>query len=99
MTSPVLVLLAACAAFAQVPVEWPVYGGNPESTRYSPLKQIGRSNVARLQVAWTFDTGARGALQTNPIVVNGTLYGNTPDGHVIALNAETGKPVWTFDSK
>jgi quinoprotein glucose dehydrogenase len=91
-----LALLAASAVLAQ---EWPAYGGNPEGTRYSPLKQIDRSNVARLQVAWTYDTGGRGALQTQPIVVNGVLYGNTPTGHVIALDAATGKPAWTFDSK
>src|SRR6266540_1613445 len=99
MYRPLPLALLAASAFGQSPVEWPVYGGNSESTRYSPLKQIDRTNVALLQIAWTFDTGARGALQTSPIVVNGTLYGNTPDGHVIALNAATGKPVWTFDSK
>ena len=35
--------------------EWPAYGGNPEGTRYSPLKQINRSNVGRLRVAWTYE--------------------------------------------
>ncbi|HEY2016175.1 MAG TPA: PQQ-binding-like beta-propeller repeat protein, partial [Bryobacteraceae bacterium] len=38
-------------------------------------------------------------LQTNPIVVHGILYGNTPGGKVIALDGATGKPVWTWDSK
>ncbi len=87
---------------AAPPHEWPVYGGNPEGTRYSPLKQINRSNVSRLQVAWTYDVsggGGRGGLQTHPIVVNGILYANTPGGKVIALDGATGKPVWTWDSK
>ena len=35
--------------------DWPVYGGGLESTRYSNLKQIDRSNVHRLEVAWTYD--------------------------------------------
>ncbi|HYW43891.1 MAG TPA: PQQ-binding-like beta-propeller repeat protein [Bryobacteraceae bacterium] len=82
--------------------EWPVYGGNPEGTRYSPLKQINRSNVGRLQAAWTYDAssgGGRGGLQTNPIIVNGILYGNTPGGQVIALDGGSGKLVWSWDSK
>ena len=82
--------------------EWQVYGGNPEGTRYSPLKQINRSNVGRLKVAWTYDVsggGGRGGLQTNPIVVNGVVYGNTPGGKVIALDGASGKLVWSWDSK
>jgi quinoprotein glucose dehydrogenase len=91
-------LLATCAAHAQ---DWPVYGGNPEGTRYSPLRQIDRSNVTRLKPAWTYTApgGGRGGLQTQPIVVRGIVYGNTPDGHVIALDGATGKPVWEWDSK
>ena len=82
--------------------EWQVYGGNPEGTRYSPLAQINRSNVGRLKVAWTYDVsggGGRGGLQTNPIVVHGVIYGNTPGGKVIALDGATGKLVWSWDSK
>src|ERR1700689_4646097 len=77
--------------------EWPAYGGNPEGTRYSPLKQINRSNVARLRVAWTYDAPGNG-LETNPIVVRGVLYSNTPSGHVIALDGATGKLLWSWDS-
>jgi quinoprotein glucose dehydrogenase len=101
-----LLLTVACPGFSQVPGkasrEWQVYGGNPESTRHSPLNQINRSNVSRLQVAWTYDVsggGGRGGLQTNPIVVNGVIYGNTPGGKVIALDGATGKLVWSWDSK
>jgi quinoprotein glucose dehydrogenase len=82
--------------------EWQVYGGNPEGTRYSPLNQINRSNVGRLKVAWTYDAsaaGGRGGLQTNPIVVNGVLYANTPGGRVIALEGASGKEIWSWDSK
>ena len=77
---------------------WPVYGGQPGQTRYSPLTQINRSNVGRLEVAWTFDTGEIGGLQTNPIVVDGTLYVPTPTHQVIALDAATGALRWRFDS-
>ena len=62
------------------------------------MTQINRQNVNRLQVAWTFDTEESGGLQTSPIVVDGVLYGLTPSQKVFALNAATGKLIWTFDS-
>ncbi len=97
-------LAAALPAWPQTASrEWPVYGGNAEGTRYSPLKQINRANAAKLQVAWTYEVAGgapdgRGGLQTNPIVVHGILYANTPAGQVIALDGATGKLVWSWDS-
>ena len=77
--------------------EWPVYGGS-EGRRFSSLKQINKSNVSKLQVAWTYDTAdGPGGLQTHPIVVDGILYGNTPKHKAIALDAATGKLLWKFD--
>ena len=79
--------------------EWPGYGGGPDGIRYSSLTQINRSNVSRLQVAWTFDCGeGPGSAQTQPLVVGGVLYGVTPRHNVVALDAATGKPIWRFDS-
>src|SRR5690606_8903912 len=69
--------LAACQQPSAAPAvgsrEWPLYGG-PQGTRYSPLTQIDRSNVSRLEVAWTFDSGEAGGLQTQPIMIDGTVY-------------------------
>jgi quinoprotein glucose dehydrogenase len=78
--------------------EWRVYGGNSENTHYSPLKQINKSNIKQLEVAWSFDTGETGGLQTSPIEVAGVLYGISPTQKVFALDAATGKLKWKFDS-
>ena len=79
--------------------DWPAYGGVSAGTRYSSLKQINRSNVQHLRVAWTYDTGeGRGDPQTEPIVIDGVLYGVTPRHKVVALDAATGALRWRFDS-
>jgi quinoprotein glucose dehydrogenase len=80
-------------------VGWPVNGGI-DNIRYSSLKQITRDNVARLQVAWTYDSHdsfTASEMQSNPIVVNGVLYATTPTLKVVAVDAATGKEVWKFD--
>jgi len=80
--------------------DWSVYGGGPESTRYSRLKQINSENVTNLKVAWTFDTGDAypgSEMQCNPLIVNGVLYATTPKLNVIALDGATGALLWRFD--
>jgi len=80
-------------------VGWLVNGGT-DNIRYSPLTQINRRNVSRLQVAWIYDShdAFKGSeMQSNPIVVDGVLYATTPTLHVVALKAETGREIWTFD--
>ena len=81
-------------------VNWPVYGGNTDNTHFSTLSQISPANVARLKVAWTFETHdefSGSEMQANPIVLDGILYATTPKLHVFALNAVTGKEIWRFD--
>lgn len=77
---------------------WSAYGGDPENTHYSPLAQINRDNVKDLRVAWKYDTGETGGLETSPLIVDGVLYGITPSQKIFALNAATGKLIWKFDS-
>lgn len=91
--------LAAGTSMATDDSPWPVNGG-PGNIRYSPLTQINRDTVSRLAVAWTFDShdAFKGSeMQSNPIVVDGVLYATTPTMKVVALNAETGAEIWTFD--
>jgi len=78
--------------------DWPLHGGGPENTHYSGLTQINRGNVKELRVAWSFDTGETGGLQTSPIIVAGVLYGITPTQKIFALDGATGKLLWKFDS-
>ena len=95
--SPFLIFLAVSALAADR--DWPAYGGGPAGIRYSPLKQINRSNVAQLHVAWTYDTSdGPGDPQTQPILVNGVLYGVTPTHKIVALDGASGKLLWKFDS-
>lgn len=77
---------------------WAFYGGGPEQLRYSDLDQINRGNVAGLRVAWTWDSGETGGLQTQPIVVDGVVFVYTPSHRTVALDGATGRVKWTFDS-
>ena len=79
-------------------VDWPVYGGQAAGDHYSSLTQINRSNVAKLAEAWRFDAHEEGGLETSPIVVGRVLYAYTATQKVIALDAGTGRLIWTFDS-
>ena len=92
-------LLAADGKTAADARDWPAYGGSSAGIRYSSLTRIDRSNVARLRVAWTYDTSdGQGASQTQPIVIGGVLFGVTPSHKIIALDAATGALRWRFDS-
>jgi quinoprotein glucose dehydrogenase len=77
--------------------DWPAYLGDKAATHYSRLDQITKTNVTRLRVAWTYDTGEKGEFQSNGIVIGGVLYTASPNRKVIALDAASGKENWTFD--
>jgi len=79
-------------------VDWPAYNGNVDGDHYSPLAQINRTNVGQLRIAWQYDTGEKGDIQTNPLILGRTLYACTPSDKIIALDAATGRRLWTFDS-
>ena len=78
--------------------DWAFYGGTPESNRYSSLDQINKNNVTHLREAWRFTTDESGDPQTNPLIINGTLYAFTPGLKVSALDAANGTQRWKFDA-
>ncbi|HEX3892816.1 MAG TPA: c-type cytochrome [Terracidiphilus sp.] len=93
-----LLSLALLPASGQKDRDWPAYNGGLDGDHYSPLKQINRANVHHLRVAWSFDTGEKGQIQTNPLIIGRTLFGFTPSQKIIALDAATGQLQWKFDS-
>ena len=103
-TACVLALLSALAA-AQ---EWPSYGGDPGQTHYSELARINRNNVRNLKPAWEWKTGEAplpefkttpGMFEATPLMTGGVLYLSTPYNRVVALDAATGREVWSYDPK
>jgi quinoprotein glucose dehydrogenase len=79
---------------------WKVYRGDEGSNAYSSLSQITTGNVKQLKVAWTYRSGDKSDvfnLECNPIVINNVLYAVSPKLKTFALNAATGKLLWSYD--
>ena len=75
---------------------WTQYGGGPDSSQYSSLKQINKSNVSQLEVVWTYPTGeGPPRYNFNPIVVGNTMYVLAKSNNIVALDAATGKELWS----
>ena len=89
--------------------DMPTVGGNLGNQHYSALTQIRRQNLHKLGPVWrthvsavepaTDDVGQ----QTTPIVADGVIYLDTPNGEVIAVDGRTGAANWkwapeTFDT-
>src|SRR6266404_4502463 len=96
--------IALCVSLA-AQKDWPYVGGDADGTRYSRLRQIDRSNVASLQVAWTFHTGPHHltttsnppSIQCTPLVIDGRMYLTSADTQVIALDPARGRELWRFN--
>ena len=82
---------------------WSIYKADAKSSNYSPLKQITTANVNQLRPAWTFTmhdkpAGSQpGRSECNPIIVDGVLYATSANQWAYAVDATTGKQVWSFD--
>ena len=74
---------------------WPGYSGGPDNSHFFESRQINKSNVARLQVAWTYPFGETAS---HPIVVRGVVYGRGRNGSLVAVDAKTGKELWVREN-
>jgi alcohol dehydrogenase (cytochrome c) len=79
------------------PAEWLMYSGSYASHRYSPLTQINRGNIGDLRVEWQrqLSTPAE-KVETSPVVRGSTMFVTEPPNRVHALNATTGRVLWTY---
>jgi quinoprotein glucose dehydrogenase len=97
-----LMTLLACwagdAVFAQAPyTTWQDYKGSPDSSNYSALTQIKRSNVSHLVAAWSYESHDSIEYPFAPLVVGRTLCVVASNGSLVALDAATGKELWVHD--
>ena len=75
---------------------WSDYSGSADSMQYSALKQIDKSNVSRLTQAWFYAApGPSGRFSFNPLIVDGVMYVVGKDSDIVALDAATGKQIWS----
>lgn len=96
------IFLLSCGGKQDKYNSWQVYGGSKENIHYSSLTQIDTNNVRDLQVAWEYhtldaDTANHSQIQCNPIIIDSTLYGTSPQAKLFALDAATGKQKWVFN--
>lgn len=85
---------------------WAHWGNTTHGDRFAALDQINKQNVDQLQVAWVAHTGdipqsnGSGAEDQNtPLQIGDTLYVCTPYSKVLALDVDSGKEKWRYDSK
>ncbi|MBX2891220.1 MAG: PQQ-binding-like beta-propeller repeat protein [Saprospiraceae bacterium] len=96
-----LLVFSACH-FTATNTDWPAYLGDDGRTHFSQLDQINTANVAGLKAAWTYHSGGADTvknttqIQHNPLIINGVLYGASPDVNIFALDAATGQERWNF---
>ena len=103
-TRKYLVAVGVCAGLATVAVTlaqssndkwWPGYGNGTDNSRYFASRQINKSNVSQLRVAWTYPFGDTGS---GPIVVGGVIYGRGRNGSLVAVDAKSGKELWVREN-
>ena len=97
-----LAVMGCALRTAAADVSWTAYLGDKASSHHSALRQITSGNVSKLKVAWTYraggsDTNNRTQIQCNPLVVDGVMYGTSPDLQCFAVDAATGRELWRFD--
>jgi quinohemoprotein ethanol dehydrogenase len=94
-----LMLSAATSAATGTAANWPNHGGGTDESGYSQLNQINTTNINKLGLAWSLDLPGESSLEATPLAVDGVLYFTGSYAAVYAVEAVTGKLLWTFDPK
>ena len=81
---------------ADTPADWLQYSGSYDAHRFSSLSQINRDNVSQLTSQWVFQTPLPGYFENTPLVVNGIMYVTAPEDLAFALDARTGRRIWSY---
>jgi quinohemoprotein ethanol dehydrogenase len=79
------------------PENWVTYGKNYAEDRFSSLTQINKDNVGKLGLAWALNLETTRGIEATPLVVDGIMFLSGPWSKVFAVNAQTGKMIWTYD--
>jgi quinohemoprotein ethanol dehydrogenase len=77
--------------------EWPTYGLDYAETRFSRLERIDARNVGQLGLSWTYDLESTRGVESTPLIVGGVMYVTASWSVVHAVDARTGRRLWTFD--
>lgn len=82
--------------------DWVAFGNDQGGSRFSPLAQITATNVGKLEVAWTANTGPmapgpKNGLETVPIMIGDELYACSGFNQIVALDAENGTTRWSYN--
>jgi alcohol dehydrogenase (cytochrome c)/quinohemoprotein ethanol dehydrogenase len=81
------------------PGNWMSYSRTYSEQRFSPLDRINASNAGNLRLAWYYDLETSRGQEATPLVVDGVMYVSTAWSMVKALDAKTGRLLWSFDPK
>ena len=79
--------------------DWPSYGLDYAETRFSRLSAINASNVKNLGLVWSYDLESARGIEATPVVVDGVMYVTASWSIVHAVDARSGKRLWTYDPK
>jgi alcohol dehydrogenase (cytochrome c) len=80
----------------QEPQNWLTFSGTLSGLRYSPLTQITAANIKNLELAWIWQAQSPMKFEATSIVVDGVLYTVQAPNDVVALDAATGRIIWTY---
>ena len=89
-------------------LQWPHYSSDQYASRYLDTDKLTETNFSNLNLAWRWTSPTENLLASNsdlevfwnestPIMINGVLFVSSQFNHIVAINAETGQTIWTFD--